>query len=294
MIRRSFLRRLLKTGAAFGAAGSGAFGYGSLVERNHPVVERLKIAMPGLGPAWEGCRVVQISDLHLEPLHNPELVLRTVAIINSMKPDVIVLTGDYVTHDSRDIMALSAPLAGLKARAGVFAIPGNHDVWNGASRIAGALRHHGITWLRNNGVPLTDKGDTLWIGGMDSIWGGRPHIHEALKDRPGEAPVVLLMHEPDYADHVALASMPLLQLSGHTHGGQVCLPGGHPIQLPSWGRKYSRGLYQVGKVQLYVNRGLGCMDVPVRFACPPEITEFTLVPAVGETKSGVASFRPVT
>ena len=123
----------------------------------------------------------------------------------------------------------------------------------------------------------TRRGD-LFVAGLDSFWAGRPSLTDALRDwRPG-LPLLLLVHEPDGADKIAPRGIAGLQLSGHTHGGQVCLPGPRPIPLhvPSWGKKYKHGLHRVGALQLYVNRGIGCVGVPLRIGCPPEVTELTL------------------
>jgi predicted MPP superfamily phosphohydrolase len=189
---------------------------------------------------------------------------------------MILLTGDYITSTVRTVSTLAEPLAELKADAGVFGCLGNHDVGCGRVQVARALETHGITCLSNTGRGLTKHGETLWIAGLDSAWGGRPDLARALAGRPANSGTIVMMHEPDYADTIAHARVPLLQLSGHTHGGQCCLPGGVPVHLPIWGRKYPKGLFQVGAVQLYVNRGIGCIGVPVRFSCPPEITEITL------------------
>ena len=274
--RRHFVRRVFQAGAAMATAGGGAYGYGSQIERHRPVVERITIPLRGLGAAWQGFRIVQISDLHVEPLGDPELLRMTVDTINGLKPEMVVMTGDYVTHDATNLARLVEPLVDLKAPAGVIACIGNHDLMAGTSRVAAALRQHGITYLNNEGLGLTRQNDSLWIAGLDSVWGGSPRLTKALAGKPASAATVVLMHEPDYADMVARSNVPLLQLSGHTHGGQVCLPGGVPVHLPTWGEKYAKGLFQVGPVQLYVNRGIGCISMPVRFSCPPEITEITL------------------
>ena len=274
--RRSFVGRMFQAGAALATTGGGAIGYGSLVERHHPVIDRVTIPLPGLGRAWQGFRIVQSSDLHLEPLHDSELLQRVVHTVNGLKPDLVALTGDYVTRDASDVARLSAPLAALNAPAGVFACPGNHDLWSGVAKVSRALKEHGITYLSNTGHGLSRRNETLWIAGLDSAWGGHPRIKLALKGRPVNAATVVLIHEPDYADALATSLEPLLQLSGHTHGGQVCMPGGRPLRLPTWGRRYPKGLFRVGDVRLYVNRGIGCTNVPLRFGCPPEVTEITL------------------
>ena len=273
--RRSFVRQVFRAGAMAVFGGGGAYGYGNQIERHYPVTERIKVSLPGLGSAWNGFRIVQISDLHLEPIVDEALLHTTVAKINALKPDMIVLTGDYITGNGRRIADLAAPLSELKAPAGVFASMGNHDMgWRG--RVCQGLQAHGVTCLINSGHDFSKQNEHLWLAGLDSAWGGNPAFRPAMMSRPKNAATVLLMHEPDYVDAIAKENVPLLQLSGHTHGGQCCLPGGVPIHLPKWGRKYPKGLFQVGNVQLYVNRGLGCIGLPLRFACSPEITEITL------------------
>lgn len=260
-----------------GASGTGAFGYGTLLERHQLSVERLSLSMRGLGTAFDGFRMVQISDLHLEPNTDAGLLGRCVDAINALKPDLIALTGDYITSDASRVTQLMAPLSGLKATAGVVASLGNHDVWTSSRKVSLALYQHGIRLLRNSGLALTRQGESLWIAGLDSVWGGHPDVREGLRGQPKAAPCVILAHEPDYADTLATqVSSSALQLAGHTHGGQVCIPGGFPIHLPAWGRKYPKGLFQLDHLHLYVNRGLGTIGPKARFACSPEITEITL------------------
>ena len=247
-----------------------------MIERHHPVVERIRVPLRNLGSAFEGFRIVQISDLHVEPNLNPALLRKAVDMINGLQPDLIAITGDFITHNAKVVADLTAPLADLKSRAGVFASLGNHDVWNAPRRITEALGHHGIRVLTNSGTDLTQGHDQLWIAGIDSAWAGDIDLPSALKGRAKGGPCLLLGHEPDYADEVAQRSSNLLQLAGHTHGGQICLPGGQPLMLPTLGKKYARGLFQVGGISLYVNRGLGTIGPKARFACSPEITEITL------------------
>ncbi len=274
--RRHFVRRLFQAGAMMATAGGGAYGYGREIERHRAVVERVTVPLRGLGSAWKGFRIVQITDLHLEPLGDADLLKKVVDTINDLKPDMVVMTGDYVTRSAANLVNLAEPLADLKAPAGVLACTGNHDLWAGVSRVSRALSQHGVKYLINSGIGLQRQNETLWVAAMDSVWGGSPRLAQALKGRPVDAGTVILMHEPDYADLISPKAPPMLQLSGHTHGGQVCLPGGRPLRLPSWGKKYAKGLFDVGNIKLYVNRGIGCLDFPVRFACPPEITEITL------------------
>ncbi|MCP5557229.1 MAG: metallophosphoesterase [Verrucomicrobiaceae bacterium] len=275
--RRALLKRGLMGMMSFGAVGGGgAYSYARLIERKHPVVERLRLGLKGLGPAFEGFRIVQISDLHVEPHVNQPLLAKTVSMINDLKPDLVVITGDIITNRSGLTAKLTEPLADLKARVGVMASLGNHDVWHNPKVITTALQNHGIKVHRNTGEALGHQGDQLWIAGLDSVWAGSPRIADSLKGKAKTAPCVMLGHEPDYADTLSKTPGSFLHLAGHTHGGQICWPGGFPIKLPRYGLKYGRGLFEVGNVHLYVNRGIGTVMAKARFACSPEITEFTL------------------
>jgi predicted MPP superfamily phosphohydrolase len=276
--RRGFLKRFFQAGLWTGVVGSGgSYAYARLIERKHPVIERVKIPLRALGSGFEGFRIVQISDLHVEPHVNTPLLARTVAMVNELKPDLIAITGDIITSTARRLGDLIEPLSELRARVGVFASLGNHDVWNAAKPVVAALHNHGVKVLQNAGFGLTQGRETLWIAGIDSVWAGHPDPLKALRGSPAGAPCVMLGHEPDYADTLAsLSPADVLQLAGHTHGGQVCLPGGIPIHLPKYGVKYAKGHFEIGNVQLYVNRGIGTITTKARFACPPEITEMTL------------------
>lgn len=260
------------------AGGGGAYSYGRMIERHRPKVERVSIAMHGLGSAFDGFRIVQISDLHLEPNLDPPLLVKTVEMINALKPDLVAITGDFITHNASRVSELTAPLADLRARCGVVASLGNHDVWTAPRRITEALTNHGMKMLTNVGFDLMQQNETLWIAGLDSVWAGDIDLPRALKGRPRGAPCVLLAHEPDFADELTQRTSNVLQLAGHTHGGQVCIPGGVPVMLPAYGKKYPRGRYEIGHNSLYVNRGLGTIGPKARFACSPEITEITLRP----------------
>jgi predicted MPP superfamily phosphohydrolase len=174
------------------------------------------------------------------------------------------------------IHELAPELARLNARFGVFGVLGNHDHWKGAKIVRRALRDSGISVLSNAGVSLTIDGAELFVAGVESAWSGHPDITQALASRRGNAPTVLLVHEPDYADFSARDGRISLQLSGHSHGGQIRLPLVGALELPSWGRRYDHGLYRIGDMALYTNRGIGMVDIPVRFNCAPEVTEISL------------------
>ena len=246
-------------------------------EAYEPIIRRVTISIRGLPSALEGYRIAQISDFHLYPYTTSGLVRKAVVMANSLKPDLTVLTGDYVWRIIYAAYDLAAILSGLDARHGVYSVLGNHDYWAGIEVVLDAFHQHRLPMLVNQGVPIQVGEATLFLAGMDDGWSGRPNLDAALADAPPEAPVVLLYHEPDLADQVSLDGRVDLQLAGHTHGGQVRPPNRKPFFQPYLGKKYDFGLYQVNGMWLYTNPGIGMISVPYRYNCPPEVTEFTLV-----------------
>jgi predicted MPP superfamily phosphohydrolase len=242
-------------------------------------VEKVPIPLRHLHPALEGFRIVQLSDLHFLP-HTPlSLIRRAVACANALQPDLLVLTGDYVTHEAETIFGMTDVLEDLNARYGVFAILGNHDARAGKSIISRAIEETGITLLHNEGLSFDVGHGQLMLAGVDDCIWGQPDLALALDRQPADALTVLLAHEPDVVDDFSRKQRIDLQLSGHTHGGQIRLPFfGTPI-LPKLGEKYVRGLHRVNDTWLYTNRGIGMVGMPVRFSCRPEVTELVLCKA---------------
>ena len=270
MTRRRFVAACF-TSLLVGGGGAGA--YGTLLCPNDLVIERRQIRLPGLA----GLRVVVMSDFHLEPYTKLPLIERAVEKANALKPDLIVLPGDFITSNCEPMHDLAPALGKLKARLGVFATLGNHDCWHDWRLVLKTLEAAGIPVLENRGVTLRHGAQPFYLAGLKSAWGSNPVLADALAARPSRLPTIVSMHEPDYADHIAPTGQVDLQLSGHSHGGQVRLPVVGALSLPSWGRRYSYGLYQVRDLQVYTTRGIGTVGMPVRFLCPPEITEITLM-----------------
>ena len=241
------------------------------------VVEQVKIPIHQLHPALEGFKIVQLSDFHLDPFFQIEMLRTAVRMVNALQPDLVVLTGDYVTKIGDAIFELAPLLAGLNARYGVYASLGNHDVRSRTKVIKSGLRQARLPLLVNAGLPITVGQGQLYLAGLDDGLWGRPSLKDALINCPPATPVILLAHEPDLVDQVATDVRVALQLSGHTHGGQIRLPGLGALTLPSLGSKYVQGLYRVRSTWLYTNRGIGSIRIPVRMNCQPEITEITLV-----------------
>jgi len=270
--RRSILRKF----TALAACGTPSAAMAS--DNKRLLIERVEITVPGLPPAMDGFRIAQLSDLHLEPFTTVDDILQSVQACNSLKPDMVALTGDFVTHNTRAAPVVAELLAQLEAPYGVYASLGNHDFWSGAPEVVKALNERKIPVLRNETRRIrTDRG-TLWLGGLDSVYVNKPDVRKTLQDWKQTQPLVLMMHEPDAADVIAAAGVKALQISGHTHGGQLVFRGKAPMTLrrARHGKKYLAGKYQVGPLQLYVNRGIGCVGVPMRIGCPPEVTELTL------------------
>jgi len=271
--RRRFVGGLL---AAAPVAGVSAAG---LVGPSAPRVTRVDSVLPHLPAGFHGFRIVQLSDLHLEPFTKPRHIEQAVTMVNALQPDMVALTGDFVTHSARPAGLLAELLSRLVAPHGVFACLGNHDFWCDAAAVERALSDAGIGVLRNETRVLSTGRGALPLAGFDSRYIARPRLRAALDGWAPGQPLVLLQHEPDVADDLAEAGVAALQLSGHTHGGQL-RPFGRPphaLRRARWGKKYLAGRYDVGPVQLYVNRGIGCVGVPLRVLCPPEITEITLL-----------------
>lgn len=273
--RRDFLK-LGATVAVMGAFGA-AVMVGASDEARHPVVEHIRIPIPSLPSGLEGYRLVYLSDFHLYPYTRLPLIRRCVEMANALNPDLVVLGGDYVWRNLDAIHDLAPELGRLNARHGVLATIGNHDIWLDVDVIKAALKEAGLEVLANAGIPITAGGEALYLAALDDGWSGQPDLNAALAQRPAEAPVVLLVHEPDLADLYSQDDRIALQLSGHSHGGQVRRPLRGAFILPYLGRKYDMGLYRIHDMWLYTNRGIGCISEPFRYNCAPEISEFTLV-----------------
>ncbi len=271
-------RRLLATsGAVVGGALAAGVGYLTWHnEADQPVVEPVQIALQNLPPALEGFTIALLSDFHLYPFTQLDLIRRAVDLTNSLKPDLILLLGDYVWRDVEAIFDLAPVLAGLNARYGLFSILGNHDLWTDVAVVKAGLAQARLPLLVNQGLTISAGKGSFYLAGVDDIWSGQPDLEAALEAAPAETPVILLAHEPDPADNFSLNKRVTLQLSGHSHGGQIRLPGAGALITPYLSWKYDMGLYDVNGMWLYTNRGIGVTNVPLRYNCAPEITEITL------------------
>ena len=277
MTRRDFLRISMRFTGTFAVVTTGGLGYSMLVEPYMVDTERIEIPLQHLPLGFDGMTIVQISDLHFGTWLTAEHMLGVVEKINALDVDIIVITGDFVSgFDSEIEYDLVSSLSMLQAREGVYAILGNHDHWAGVEAVSDAIQNAGIRLLINESVLFERNYERLYLAGLGDIWEDKQDLEGTLRDIPEDECVVMLVHEPDYADYVAMTGRVDLQLSGHTHGGQVRMPFTGANVLPALGRKYDMGLYSIDDLILYVNRGLGMMKPAIRFRCTPEITHITL------------------
>jgi uncharacterized protein len=275
--RRAFIRS-----AALAAGGLAI--YAATHARHELEIVRRTILIRNLPDSFRGFRIAQISDIHLVKWTEPWFLQRVVDATNVLAPDLVVLTGDFISRTmsstgsiTRAMPVCAEVLSGLHCQQR-FAILGNHDVAVDPAAVVRDLAHRAIPTLVNRYTAIERGSDRIWLCGVDDPGASLPDLTATIPVDP-RAPVILLAHEPDYADDVRRhPRFPLidLMLSGHSHGGQVRLPLIGPLILPPMGQKYVHGLFRFSQMQLYVNRGIGTVSLPVRFDCPPEITEITL------------------
>lgn len=262
MTRRTFVRRSLL--AAPVALGAGA-AYGRYVERHAVEVVELEVPV-GL---TEPLTAALLGDFHFDPLYETDYLSDVVARTSALAPDLVLFAGDFVSDSAERVAELADILARTEAKAGRFAVLGNHDHWVAPGRVEAVLAAAGISVLRNRSVPLPGR-PGWFLTGLESFWGGTPSL-TPITETPADARHILLVHEPDSFDLLTDPRI-ALQLSGHSHGGQVRVPFGGAVCLPSWGKKYPAGLYERGGRRLYVNRGIGTVKRHFRINCRPEIT----------------------
>ena len=279
-------RQFLYTGAAV-VAGVAALGTDGYFESYRLQLKKIEIPLRRLPHQFDGFTIVQLSDFHYEEEFSAHPICLSVGLVNSLRPDLVVFTGDFVTAPmfrfGRDAALLAANavfpcaavLSGIKARMGSFAILGNHDSYSNPALVAAGLRSHGIPLLKNSCVPIERGGARFWLAGIDDALEGQPDLGAAIEKIPPGETIILLAHEPDFADEAALTPVDL-QLSGHSHGGQIWIPGVGAPWLPRLARNYPRGFYKVANMVLYTNVGIGTIRAPIRINCVPEVTHITL------------------
>jgi hypothetical protein len=280
-----FTRRKFLVGSGVAAAGFTLYS-GEIGRHNLETVKRT-IAINNLPDPFHGYRIVQLSDIHLDEFTEPFFLECVVHKVNELAPDLVLLTGDFVTRGSLTFIASThaahrcAEILSTLTSPLRYAILGNHDVSVSAPLVIRSLTSNGTPVLLNQYVAIERNGARIWLCGTDDPNTSHPDLNLSIPAKP-DGPVILMSHEPDYADIVMQHPRgPLvdLMLAGHSHGGQVRLPFVGPLILPPLGEKYVQGYFRFDHMQLYVNRGIGTVGLPFRLNCPPEITVLTLQPA---------------
>ena len=253
--------------------------YARGVEPRWLAVKQIDVSIVGLAPVFEGYKIVQLTDLHARSaVMNRQQLARIATLASQQQPDTIVLTGDYITSgasESEEMLANAFSL--LKAKDGVVAIMGNHDRGEDSAPLERAFQVGNVKLLNNAVHAIERQGSWLNIAGVDDVWFNRADLPTTISQLPAnEGTNILLAHEPDFGDIAAAYDRFALQLSGHSHGGQIVLPY-TPRVTPVWGKKYVNGLYQLDNMQLYVSPGVGTTGpAKARFNCRPEISVIIL------------------
>jgi len=282
LTRRDFLKVLWVSFINLILIAVGGTGYGMLIEPALVQVEKVQLMLKRLPRVLSGIRVAQVSDIHMGGWMNLDRLNEVIKLLMEQKPDLLLITGDFIVghqyneSSRRAIKNLIEAFSPLTRSIPTFAVLGNHDHWANADAIHQMLPLCGITDLTNSVSTFSRDGGNLYLCGVDDIWEGNVRLDEVIAGLPDDSAAILLAHEPDFADTSAATGRFDLQVSGHTHGGQIVFPLIGPPVLPYLGWKYPSGLYQVGGMFQYTNRGIGMGRIPVRLNCPPEITVFTL------------------
>jgi len=233
-------------------------------------VEHQPVVLNKLPPALNGFKIVQLSDLHHSPFTGTEQIERAIEMANRLEPDIVALTGDYISHDRSYAAACAEMVGRLRARYGVYAVLGNHDHWTDAALITDLFRAEGIHVLVNEGLRFAHGDGSFWLAGVDDTMVGLEDLPLALAGSIDSEMKLLLAHNPIILRRAARAGVDLV-LSGHTHGGQVAWrPEKNLSGRPR--RRLLKGLGRRGQTQIYVTRGLGTVVLPIRYGCPPEVS----------------------
>ncbi len=238
-------------------------------EANSLSLERVEIILERLPKKLDGLKIVHLSDIHHSPFTDIQHIARTVKIANRLRPDIFLLTGDYVSHAREFIAPVAAELGKLSSPYGTYACLGNHDHWTDAELVTHLFRGEGINMLVNEGLRLEIEEASFWLAGVDDYMVGQTDVAAAMRGSYPDEMKLLLAHNPIIFRQSVRAKVDLT-LSGHTHGGQVKLRDGEKRVLRR--RKLTSGLHARGQSQIYITRGIGTVVLPVRYQCPPEIS----------------------
>jgi len=238
-------------------------------EANSLSLERVEIELNRLPKQLDGFKIIHLSDTHHSPFTNIEHIARAVKVANRLKPDMFLLTGDYVSHKDEYIAPVAEVLGDLKSEFGTYACLGNHDHWTNADLVTHLFRGEGINMLVNEGLRMEARGASFWLAGVDDYMVGKTDVPAAMKGSFPDELKILLAHNPVIFRQSVRAGIDLT-LSGHTHGGQIKIRDEEKRILPR--RKLTAGLHRRKESQIYITRGIGTVVLPVRYQCPPEIS----------------------
>ena len=276
MNRRKFLKW---TGCVTAATGLTAAASYPFLEAKRLKFTFASLRLPKLPQAFEGTSIAFLSDLHHGPYVSLSYLRSAIAKTAELKPDLILLGGDYVSKSPKFIDPVFSELRRLNAPLGKFGVLGNHDHWESESQTRAAMLREGVIDLTNRGVWI-EKGDArIRVGGVGDLWCDHQFLDKALGDATDSDASIVLSHNPDFVEKSTDPRVGLF-LSGHTHGGQVFVPGyGAPVVPSAYGQKYRQGLVQGPISQVYVSRGVGTSGPPIRSFCRPEVVMIQLLRA---------------
>jgi predicted MPP superfamily phosphohydrolase len=265
-------RRFLRLSAGTAVAALLATGGSAVInERFHIQKTRREIGIPGLPDEFHGFRITHLTDLHHGRRVPIDLIEDAVDASNAFEPDLVVLTGDYVTGSARFAAPCAEALRRLRAPCGVLAVLGNHDHWAGTQTVIDALRAVKVDILQNEHRVFTRGGARLAVAGVDDLWTGGADGESAFAGLDPAVTRLLLTHNPDFVEEMPDLKI-ALALAGHTHGGQIGVPFLQGLAVPSrYGGKYAEGLVQGPTTRVYVNRGVGTVGISLRVFCRPEV-----------------------
>jgi predicted MPP superfamily phosphohydrolase len=287
-------RQFLKAGVSAAAASPILLsGYGVLFERRSFDIERFDIPISGLSSGLAQFSIVQLTDIHVGPYMTAENLAAYVEAVNGLKADLVVLTGDFITNSVAEVTPCARVLGGIKARFGVYACLGNHDMYAGAGdALADRFRKVGIRTLRNDAAAIRCGNTRLSVLGVEDLISGEPDLKRALKiakTDPGEVNI-LLSHRPEIFPAAAASGVDLT-LAGHYHGGQIRLaPNPESLSIARLLTAYTEGLFRLPRSRaisqgeqrdatLFVSRGIGITALPIRINCSPQIAHLRLIRA---------------
>ncbi|MCH7618809.1 MAG: metallophosphoesterase [Candidatus Marinimicrobia bacterium] len=274
--RRKFLQSGSLVSLGIAAAPVTTFGYGAIAAKLTPELNEVNIDIHGLPDALQGLKIAQVSDLHTNQFIGESEVERVTGLVMRENPDIIIITGDFVSNSQKYIPICTSGLRGLSAPGGVFGCLGNHDYYTGAAEVRNQMESIGVNILVNSSAVVEVKGEKITIAGIDDLWVGKPDLDSTLRDADKELPLILMSHNPDIFPLSAKYDVDLT-LSGHTHGGQVGLKFlGNNYSFVHLVTPFVSGEFKIGSSKLYVNRGIGTVGPPIRLNSTPEITLFSL------------------